>query len=310
MRQLALACFYSMTCLLLQGFNGSRVAADEKGKVDRTRFYMAAPDGGNAKLFLVPADYHNVGSPTFSSDGQKLAFDGWKSQNGESFSDVQILVVNADGSDLKVIGPGAMPSWSPGGKRIAFSQPSPQGVVIMNADGSLHKMIAEGGWGAQWSPDGRKIAYSINDAGKANMQIYDLIEETNRKVFSDGECPYASLYWNMKWSPDSNWLCFKGLKASDGSHDVATVNVAGKQEGFKVHYNSKTAPPFADFAWHPQGEAIIFGAAAKPPTLFKFNPAEDKAPEPVTTKVKGNVNGGVCFTPDGQHLLFTVRGEE
>ncbi len=307
MRPLAYVCFY---CLAFLSISGSRVTADENVKVDRTRFYMASPDGENARLYFVPADYYSVGSPTFSSDGQKLAFDGWKSQNGEGFSDVQILVANADGSDLKVIGPGAMPSWSPGGKRIVFSQPNPSGVVIMNADGSLHQMIEAGGWGAQWSPDGRKIAYSIRDAGNANIQIYDLIEETKRKVFPPGESPYASFYWNMKWSPDSNWLCFKGLKAADRSYDVATVNAAGMQEGYQVHYNHKTIPPFADFAWHPQGNAIIFGIPSKPPTLLKFDPAEDKTPEPLTTLVKGKVNGGVCFTPDGQHLLFTVRAEE
>jgi len=180
----------------------------------------------------------------------------------------------------------------------------------MDADGSRHQVIDERGWGAQWSPDGRKIAYTINDAGQANIQIYDLIEETKSNVFPAGESPYSIVYWNMKWSPDSNWLCFKGVKKSDRNYDVATINVAGMKEGYKVHYTTKTAPPFADFAWNPQGDTIIFGVPSKPPKLLKFNPADDKAPETVSTTVKGNVNGGVCFTPDGQHLLFTVKGKE
>lgn len=309
MRQIVLACLYCTTCLVLPHFDSSLVGADEKAKVNRTRFYIADQNGKDATLFLVPGEFHNVGSPAFSSDGQKLAFDGWKSQNGEGFANVQIIVANADGSDMKVIGPGAMPSWSPGGKRIAFSQPSPNGVVIMNADGSKLKMIQERGWGAQWSPDGRKIAYSLFDSGKANIQIYDLIEETKTMVFPAGESPYSNLYWNMSWSPDSNWLCFKGRNASDNTYEVGTVNTAGMKEGFKVHYKNKKAPS-ADFAWHPQGDKIIFFPNSNPATLVQFNPAEDKAPEPFNTVVKGKVNGGVCFTPDGQNLLFTVRGEE
>lgn len=309
MRQIVLACLYCTTCLVLPHFGSSIVEADEKTKVNRTRFYIADQNGKDATLFLVPGEFHNVGSPAFSSDGQKLAFDGWKSQNGEGFANVQIIVANADGSDMKVIGPGAMPSWSPGGKRIAFSQPSPNGVVIMNADGSKLKMIQERGWGAQWSPDGRKIAYSLFDSGKANIQIYDLIEETKTMVFPTGESPYSNLYWNMSWSPDSNWLCFKGRNASDNTYEVGTVNSAGMKEGFKVHYKNKKAPS-ADFAWHPQGDKIIFFPNSNPATLVQFNPAADKAPEPFSTVVKGKVNGGVCFTPDGQNLLFTVRGEE
>lgn len=296
-------------CFILSCLSISQVTADEQPKVKRVRFYTASPEGENAKLHFAPGEYHTAGSPVFSSDGQKLAFDGRKSQNGERFSAGQILVTNADGSDLKSIGSGVMPSWSPGGNRVAFSQISPRGVAVMNADGSHRKMIDEQGWGAQWSPDGKKIAYSVYGQGGANIRIHDLIEGTKNDLFPEGESPYSQLYWNMSWSPDSNWLCFKGRKKSDRSYDIATVNAAGQKAGFKVHYNNKQAP-YADFAWHPQGEAIVFGAESNPRKLFKFNPAEDKAPEPLNIKVQGKIIGDVCFTPDGQYLLFNVLGEE
>jgi len=306
MRPVVLASFYCMTCLMFTCSDRSQVFADEKPAVKRTRFYIATPEGEDPKVFYFSQDYYNTGSPTFSPDGQKLAFDGWKSQEGESFSNVHIMVVNSDGTDFKVLGPGAMPSWSPGGNRIAFSQPSPSGVVIMNADGSNHKMIEPGGWGAQWSPDGRKIAYTVRNGRNANFRIYDLIEETKTDVFPEGECPYSTIYWNATWSPDSNWLCFLGRKAEDKTFEVATVNVAGMKEGFKVHYKSKTST-YQDMAWHPQGDMIVFGSDTKSRKLLQFNPADDKAPEPLKITVDGNINGDLTFTPDGQHLLFNVR---
>lgn len=299
--------YLRVVCLILSCSIVSQVTADEQPKVKRVRFYVATPEGENAKVYFEPGEYHTAGSPTFSAEGQKLAFDGRKSQNGERFSAGKILVANADGSDLKAIGSGVMPSWSPGGNRIAFSQISPRGVAIINADGSNPQLIDDQGWGAQWSPDGKKIAYSVSSGG-ANIRIYDLIEETKTEVFPEGESPYSSLYWNMTWSPDSSWLCFKGRKKSDRSYDVATVNAAGMKQGFKVHYNHKQAP-YADFAWHPQGDAIVFAAESNLRKLFKFNPAEDKAPEPLKIKVKGTILGDVSFTPDGQHLLFNVLGE-
>ena len=308
MNEFNLNCFRA-TCLIVCCVLASQVTADEKTKVNRVRFYVATPEGENAKLYLVPGEYHTAGSPTFSAEGQKLAFDGRKSQNGERFSQGMILVANADGNDLKTVGSGVMPSWSPGGNRIAISNIAPRGVAIMHANGSNHQMIDDRGWGAQWSPDGKNIAYTIYGPGGPNICIYDLIEETKTNLFPEGECPYSQLYWNMTWSPDSNWLCFKGRKKSDRSYDIATVNTAGQKEGFKIHYNNKQAP-YADFAWHPQGDTIVFGDGSKPQNLLKFNPAEDKAPEPLNIKVKGTILGDVCFTPDGRYLLFNVSGVE
>jgi len=303
---MTLASLSCLACIVLCYPESVSLMADEKPKVKRTRFYIASPEGKKPTLHYFAEDYYNTGSPTFSADGQKMAHDCWKSQNGETVANVQIMVASADGSDAKIIGPGAMPSFSPGGKRIAFSQQSPSGVAVMNVDGSDRKLIESGAWGAQWSPDGKKIAYRAYTSGKANLRVYDIIEDTKSDIFPAGESPYSSIYWNMTWSPNSNWLCFLGRRTADNMFEVATVNVEGMQAGFKVHYKSKVSP-YQDMAWHPSGDMIVFGSDTKPRQLLKFNPAEDKAPEPLDIKVDGNINGDVSFTPDGQQLLFNAR---
>lgn len=284
------------------------LSADEKAEgVKRVRFYTAPSEGGEAKLFLVPGEYYTAGSPAFSADGQKLAFDGRKSQEGENFSDGKIMVVNADGTNLEAVSSGVMPSWSPGENRMAFSQISPYGVALIHADGTKNEMIEAGGWGAQWSPDGKKVAYTVRSGNNANIRVYDLVEGTKTDLFPAGESPYSTIYWNMTWSPDSSWVCFKGRNVDQDTYDIATLNAAGKQQGYKVHYSNKTAP-YADIAWHPSGENIVFAAGAQPRQLMQFNPAEDKPPAPIEIKVNGTIIGDVCFTPDGQSLLFNVSG--
>ncbi|MCA9023369.1 MAG: PD40 domain-containing protein [Planctomycetaceae bacterium] len=302
--------FIIFNTVLVLSLNLSPLSADEKAAgVKRVRFYAAPTEGGQAQLFLVPGEYYTAGSPTLSSLSQKLAFDGRKSQDGEKFADGKIMVVNADGTNLEAVGSGVMPSWSPQGNRIAFSHLSPSGVAIMHADGTHLEMIEEGGWGAQWSPDGKKIAYTVRSGNRANIRVYDLVEGTKTNLLSEGESPYSTIYWNMAWSPDSNWVCFKGRNVDQGTYEIATLNVAGKQQGYKVHYSNKTAP-YADIAWHPSGEKIVFAAGSQPRQLMQFNPAEDKPPAPIDIKVNGTIIGDVCFTPDGQSLLFNVSGTE
>lgn len=289
----------------------SQLAADEQPKIKRVHFYMVSVDGGKAKLYFEPGEYDMIGSPAFSADGQKLAFDGWASQKGECYEDAKILVSNSDGSNLKAIGRGVMPRWSPGGNRIVFSQETPDGhsVATMRADGSNVKVIEEGGWGAEWSPDGHKIVYSLENSfdhrGKANLRIYDLIEGTKSDLFLENERPYSRFYRTICWSPNSRWLCFVGRNGSRKLYEVTTVNAVGRHEGFKIHYQNINQP-FANIAWHPRGTMVIFAAGSKPRKLFKFNPVDDKAPEPINIKVNGMIRGDVCFTPDGQNLLFTV----
>ncbi|HAH46258.1 MAG TPA: translocation protein TolB, partial [Planctomycetaceae bacterium] len=167
MKSVVYAAMICISVSLIQSFDPGPLVADEKPKVNRTRFYIASPEGKDPKEYYVSEDYYNTGSPTFSPDGSKLAHDCWKSQEGETFSNVKITIANADGTEPKIIGAGAMPSFSPGGHRIAFSQLSPSGVAIMNADGTNPTLIESGGWGAQWSPDGKKIAYRFYTSGKA-----------------------------------------------------------------------------------------------------------------------------------------------
>ena len=88
-------------------------------------------DGSNLRKLVAMPDYTSIGSPDWSRDGTRIAFDAWRSSIGETYVDGHVFVVNADGGKPIDLGPGAMPSWSPDGKRIVFCQYSPnQGVWI------------------------------------------------------------------------------------------------------------------------------------------------------------------------------------
>ncbi len=96
------------------------------------------------------------GAPTWSPDGQQIAFEA--DENG----DFEIYSMNVNGSGRRNLtrneANDSSPSWSPAGKSIAFfSSRKPEGIYVMNADGSNPTYLMEG-FSPTWSRDGRYIA--------------------------------------------------------------------------------------------------------------------------------------------------------
>jgi Tol biopolymer transport system component len=126
---------------------------------------VADSDGSGMKPLDILREYTFQGSPKWSPDGKRIAFNVWK--DGESFNSGKIALVDADGGNPRILGDGLMPSFSPRGDRIVYSRPGTSyGVWVMSTEGpgKYLQRIDENGWGADWSPDGR-LVYSTA-AGK------------------------------------------------------------------------------------------------------------------------------------------------
>jgi Ca2+-binding EF-hand superfamily protein len=136
----------------LDEFTRGRKADAEREKEEySTRLFIADSDGSNMKQLTDLPGFQKQGSPAWSQDGKYIAFDGWKA--GQGFGGSQIVVVQADGRNPRVLGPGAMPCFSPGGQRIAFSKPG-SGTWIMSSQGPDEELVQldPQGWGTDWSP--------------------------------------------------------------------------------------------------------------------------------------------------------------
>jgi Tol biopolymer transport system component len=137
----------------------------------RERLYTVRPGSSGLTFIADGAD------PQWSPDGRRIAFDGRAG----------IEVANADGSDVRLLFPGAgatgpgVPSWSPDGRKLVFFKTPGKRLGLsghyraevwtMNADGSAKKRLYRsaccvGSWAAPiWSPDGRMIAFAADSAG-------------------------------------------------------------------------------------------------------------------------------------------------
>jgi dipeptidyl aminopeptidase/acylaminoacyl peptidase len=109
--------------------------------------YMMDDDGSNQRI-LARGPW---AFPAWSPDGSRIAF--WRGDGiyivGRDGADLRLVVRR-----------GWSPSWSPDGQEIVYSGTGEHanGIYVMNADGSDRRLIAYGSFPA-WSRDGKTIAY-------------------------------------------------------------------------------------------------------------------------------------------------------
>lgn len=121
-------------------------------RTGRPQIYTMNADGSNAKRLTFRGTY-NV-SPVWSPRGDRIAY------SGIIDGKFQICTISLDGGTIHVLtslGNNYMPSWSPDGRYIAFSQATRWGVdiYIMNFDGNFKRRLTHGGGRntmPSWSP--------------------------------------------------------------------------------------------------------------------------------------------------------------
>jgi hypothetical protein len=121
--------------------------------------WVARADGTDRVQITFGGD-HDL-RPAWSPDGSSIVFDR---ENADGEFDVfkvsatggtPVNLTNHPGRDWD-------PTWSPDGSKIGFvSSRSPQGIYVMDADGTDQQLLAPGGWGPDWSPDGSRLVFSI-----------------------------------------------------------------------------------------------------------------------------------------------------
>lgn len=283
----------------------SKTNADKPADTYSTRLFLTGADGSDPRQLTVLPEYTSQGSPEWSRDGKLICFDVWKT--GGSVSTGRIAVVNADGTNPRIISDGVMPSFSPGGKRIAFSRPGQdRGVWIMSTEGPETELLQldANGWGTSWAPDGR-IVYSSHGAGGANLVVVNILEGTRELLFDEAKSPYQQIYWNMSWSPDSKRIVFKGINA-EGKKEVGIVDARGESFGL-------IRRPFADvhesFTWTADGTRVL---VTKPcperenrAQVYSFNPDKDEPLQllPNQEPLRGSTTAAA--SPDGKKLVLS-----
>ena len=163
--------------------------------------YVMNADGGWQTRLTHNPDEDNL--PYWSPDGRRIVFARLVTLPTGLYEH-QLLTMNADGSDERIIFRGrgvSWPAWSPDGRRIAFvSYPdlrTPQ-LYVMNADGSgVTRLTASwaGDLCPDWSPDGARIVFSRG----TEVWVMNADGGGQRRLGPGGQ---------PAWSRDGRWIAF------------------------------------------------------------------------------------------------------
>ena len=136
-----------------------------------------------ASTHIVGSNYAEFGG--FSPDGQRLVFHEWV---GNWWSaDVNLYIVNADGSGRTQLPQGIRPAWSPKGGLITFDscRGTSCGIYVVQPDGQgFRQVTSDGGGKASWAPGGKRIVYSADGGGDPEIWIVN-VDGSGRKQLTD-----------------------------------------------------------------------------------------------------------------------------
>jgi len=212
-------------------------------------------------------------SPEASPDGLRIAFASYRDGRFDPFDNApaaEIYVMNDDGNGLFRLTdnefPDDDPTWAPNGFRIAFVSARHSAdygyvnsdIFVMNDDGSGQKNLTpeEGGLESEpdWSPDGRKIAFTsfrdFDALGNIQSEIYIMNDDGRNWV---NVTRNDAIDGNPDWSPDGRKIAFASNRL--GNSEIFAMNPDGSGV-----VNLSRSPDSNDWnpVYGPEGREIAF----------------------------------------------------
>ena len=174
---------------------------------------VARLDGGSVRQLTDNEHFEKY--PSWSPDGQRIAFVTGGSASDRIAKKVAIYTMAAEGGDRRLEGTGAThlaPQWSPDGERIAYvgvDEDEGRAIYVVGSAGGTAQRLTDAASGPSWSPDGERIAYAKVDGNEVALYTIAADGTDARRLATitgwqgPGEQDPAKAWISkVSWSPD------------------------------------------------------------------------------------------------------------
>jgi TolB protein len=244
------------------------------------------------------------GDPTFSPDGQRIAFVEYGTGDPAS-----LWTMNRDGSRERLVSDGdnfGTPRWSPDGNRIAYvSYPfkydtgRPPAIMLLDPRSAQSAFVTTG-TSPSWSPDGHSLAY-FTAGSQPTLAVRDLATGAQRVLLS---APPGHQLSGTAWAPDGLQIAVVDTSTSAAaSHQVELV----RTDGSGVHVLSAGTASDDAPAWSPDSGRIALvrtdkgdGGRTRIVTVTSEGGSEQTLlalPAGAAASLSWSSNGEIAFTP-------------
>jgi Tol biopolymer transport system component/DNA-binding winged helix-turn-helix (wHTH) protein len=282
--------------------------------------------GSEPKIIPLTSLPGRESQPTFSADGNQIAF-VWRNEK-DGRSDIYVKLIDAE-NKIQLTNKMAdgespteeylfpicqinstdevSPAWSPDSRSIAFLRRSPEGngVYVVSALGGVERKIgvvfADLAWPSflHWSPDGKFLVVEDKSAPQEPFGIFLLSVTTGEKQRLTSPPPGVYGDFNATYSPDGKTIAFNRLIGKNVA-DLYLVPAAGGAARRLTWLNRG----INGFAWTPDSREIIFSST----TSFEYGVLlRVSVPQGTPKRLAGSGHGisNPAISRQGNRLAYT-----
>lgn len=219
-------------------------------------WYIAGPDGSDARRLPVPADAFNL---KWSPSGDRIAY-----VTGDDTGRTMISILHIEAGVSRTLDLGLdahlVAEWRPNSDELEVGAETGSGIdfYLVRANGSNLRLIKElsttSGRPLAWSPDGSLLAYDVVEPRMdgRTLRILDMASRLDRRVVH-GEAYIDA----VSFSPDGGTLLFARL-TGDRAAELAMVPVEGGLiTPIGGSHRTFNGAGWADAVWSPDGTQIL-----------------------------------------------------